>query len=247
MHGRIPRRTLAPLLAAIGAAAASAPAAPAGAGADGAATNPPVSLAHTSNELCREGQRRTAGVSLPISNIVHPQYDSFVKSKPAVQPLETQQYVEYASDDRSRPLRVSCKFKSADHIRAVYGAGAANQGDDPNACRELNRAIVLAVYRDLTPLERSRVVVPPQRFMLDGDDVQIRGSAWTAPFQYVYAGSDGSVHLRSKSLLVLWDDWRWKIAPDRFRGTHYCHLTAPEHVRELMLGRARAPAAAAQD
>ena len=198
-------------------------------------------FSRTTNELCLEGQRLTAGVSLPVRNIVHDDYDSFVKSKPAVQPLETQQYVEYADGDRARPIRVSCKFKSTDHIRAVHGPAAASGRDDPNACRELNRAIVLAVYRDLPVPERGRVAVPPQRFMLDGDEVRIMGSAWTEPFQFAYAGADGRVHLRSKALMVMWDDWRWKLAPDRFRGTHYCHLAAPEYVRDLMLGRSRAP------
>lgn len=198
-------------------------------------------LARTSDGFCAEGQRLTTATTLPVSNTVHVQYEGFVESKPGVDPLATQQFVEYLDGDRSRPWRVSCKFKSADHIRAVHGAAAATAPDNANACRELHRAIVLAVHRDLDAQERARVVVPPQRFMLDGDDIQVMGSAWTEPFQFAYVGNDGRVHLRSKALLVLWDDWRWKIAPDRFRGTHYCHLAAPEYVRDLMLGRAQAP------
>ncbi len=199
-------------------------------------------FAATNPDFCVEAQRRSAGVSVPIRNVIHTDFAAFVDSKPGVDPLETQQYVEYADAERSRPLRISCKLKTADHIRAVHGAAAATAIENPNLCREINRATILEVWRGLDATARAAAVLPPHRFMLDGDRNEIMGSRWVQPYKYVYAGASGVVHVRAKGLLVNWDDWRWKIAPASFRGTHYCHLIAPEYVRELMLGTATPPA-----
>jgi hypothetical protein len=198
-------------------------------------------FASTNPDFCVEAQRRSAGVSVPVRNVIHTDFEAFVDSKPGIDPLETQQYVEYADGERSRPRRISCKLKSADHIRAVHGAAAASAVENPNFCREVNRATILEVWRGLDAATHSAAVVPPHRFMLDGDRNEIMGSRWVEPYPYVYAGAGGTVHVRAKALLVNWDDWRWKIAPASFRGTHYCHLIAPEYVRELILGKATAP------
>ncbi len=197
----------------------------------------------TSAQFCAEVQRRIAGTQQPLNNVVHDEFQSFVKSKPSVKPLETQQYVEYADASRTQPRRISCKLKTADHINAVYGNGAAATQENDNACREMNRTTILAVFRSLDPGTRSRLAVPPHRFMLDGDENRIMGSGWIEPYAFAYAGADGTVHLHAKALLVKWDDWRWQLAPDKFRGTHYCHLIAPEYARALMTGEVSAPAA----
>lgn len=204
-----------------------------------------TSFVNTSPQFCAEVQRRVAGTQQPLRNVVHETFESFVKSKPSVQPLEPQQYVEYADSERTQPRRISCKLKTADHINEVYGNGAAASEESENACREINRATVLAVFRSLDPGTRARLAVPPHRFMLDGDENRIMGSGWIEPYPHVYAGADGAVHLHAKALLVFWNDWRWQLAPDRFRGTHYCHLIAPEYARALMTGEVSAPAAAA--
>lgn len=212
-----------------------------------AAVPPAPALASTNPDFCSEAQRRSAGATIAIRNVIHTDFATFVDSKPLVDPLETQQYVEYADDARSRPLRISCKLKTADHIRAVHGADAARAIENPNICREINRSTILEVWRGLDAATRASAVVPPQRFLLDGDRNEFMGSRWVKPYTFVYAGADGAVHVRAKALLVNWDDWRWKLAPASFRGTHYCHLIAPEYVRELMLGTATATATAPAD
>jgi hypothetical protein len=197
----------------------------------------------TTPQFCAEVQRRVAGTQQPLRNVMHDEFQSFVKSKPSVKPLEPQQYVEYADASRTQPQRISCKLKTADHINAVYGNGAAATQENDNACREINRTTILAVFRALDPGTRGRLAVPPHRFMLDGDENRIMGSGWIEPYPFVYAGMDGAVHVHAKALFVLWDDWRWQLAPDKFRGTHYCHLIAPEYARALMTGEVSAPAA----
>jgi hypothetical protein len=190
--------------------------------------------------FCAEAQRQTTGAALPVRNVVHPDYASFVESKPGITPLETQQFSEPPAATGSVSPRVSCKMKTADHIRSVHGANATRVDDDRNACRELNRDTILSVWARLPAGQRVRVAVPPNRFMLHADENRITGSSWTAPYNHVWGEGD-RVHVRAKALLVLWDDWRWKLAPDRFRGTHYCHLITPEYARALMLGQLRAP------
>jgi len=191
-------------------------------------------------DFCAEAQRRITGVTLPVRNVVHPDYASFVESKPGIAPLETQQFTEPPTTRGGVPARVSCKFKTSDHIRAVHGSGAATVTDDRNACRELNRETILSVWARLPATQRARLAVPPNRFMLHADENRITGSSWTEPYNHVWSVGQ-QVHVRAKALLVLWDDWRWKLAPDRFRGTHYCHLITPEYARALMLGELRAP------
>jgi hypothetical protein len=208
---------------------------------------PSPAFGSTNPDFCIEAQRRSAGVSIPVRNVIHTDFEAFVESKPGVDPLETQQYVEYADGDRSKPLRISCKLKTADHIRAAHGAAAASAVENPNVCREINRATILEVWRRLDATTRATAAVPPQRIMLDGDRNEIIGPRWIEPYPFVYAGDAGTVHVRAKALLVHWDDWRWKIAPASFRGTHYCHLIAPEYARDLMLGRATAPTTAPAD
>jgi hypothetical protein len=229
-------RILAPALLVLASSASPSP----------AALPSPAVFAATSPDFCVEVQRRSAGVSIPVRNIIHTDFAAFVDSKPGIDPLETQQYVEYADAARTQPRRISCKLKSADHIRAVHGAVAAKAIENPNLCREINRAMILEVWRGLDAAARATAAVPPHRFMLDGDRNEIMGSRWVKPYAYVYAGTGGTVHVLAKALLVNWDDWRWKLAPARFRGTHYCHLIAPEYVRELMLGTATAPSRSAK-
>ncbi len=209
-----------------------------GAGATAAA--PPVG-AVADPQFCAEAQRQIGGVTIPVRNVVHTGYGSFVKSKAGITPLETQQFVEPPAAPGGVSARISCKMKTADHIRAVHGRAAATAVEDRNACRELNRQTILTVWARLPAAQRARITVPPNRFLLHADENRIMGSGWIEPYSHVYAGNNGVVHVRAKALLVEWNDWRWKFAPDRFRGAHYCHLITPEYTRALMLGELKAP------
>jgi hypothetical protein len=196
---------------------------------------PPVAMPlATTDTYCRDIQQLLAGTTLVAKNTVQPDFDAFVKSKPQVSPLETQQFVERADSGRGAPVLVACKTKSADHLNAVYGPGAA-RGDD-STCRDLNRRTVNGVWMQLTAAERAAAKWAPQQIMLDADDVGFMGKEFIKPFDFHYTGSDGRPHLRAKAQIALWNDWRWKVMPERFRGTHYCRLIAPEYARALMQG-----------
>jgi hypothetical protein len=206
-----------------------------------AAAASPSTSAAADPQFCAEAQRQIGGVTVPVRNVVHRSYESFVKSKTGVAPLETQQFSDPPALPGGISARISCKMKTADHIREVHGRAAATAIEDRNACRELNRQTILSVWAQLPAAQRARVAVPPNRFLLHADENRIMGSGWVEPYSHVYAGENGVVHVRAKALLVEWDDWRWKLAPDRFRGAHYCHLITPEYTRALMLGELTAP------
>lgn len=227
---------LASLVAAAPALTARAQGAPAGAG-------EAAGLTRTHDAFCAVVQRRFTGTTLPIRNALHTDWQAFVASKPAVQPLETQQYVTRAD---GAPVRVSCKTKTADHIAAVHGAGALDGGTPAaRSCRDVNREIVLAAWRGLGAAQRAAAPLPPTRLMLDPDLRQLTGSGWVSDYTMVYAAADGRVHLQAQALHADWEDWRWKLAPESWRGTRYCHLIAPEHARRLLLGEVTATARAA--
>jgi hypothetical protein len=195
------------------------------------------SLDHTHADFCAVVQRRLTGTSLPIRNTVHTDYRAFVDSKAAADPLETHQYTK--RDAARWPLRVSCKTKTADHLLAVHGAAVpGDQAAAATSCRQINREIIQSVWRGLGPVQRARATHPPQSILLDGDEMRLTGSGWLEPYTMVYTDAAGRIHVKARALRADWQDWRWKLMPESFRGTHYCHLIAPEHARSLMLGEA---------
>jgi hypothetical protein len=224
--------------AALAAAMAVTAAPPAGAGSPPAAAAEAAGLARTHDAFCAVVQRRFTGTTLPVRNTLHTGWEPFVDSKPRVQPLETQQYVTLAE---GVPVRLSCKTKTADHIAAVHGPRAlAGSAVTARSCRDINREIVLAAWRGLSAEQRAAAPLPPTRLMLDPDRMRLTGSGWVSDYTMVYAAADGRVHVQAQGLHADWEDWRWKLAPESWRGTRYCHLLAPEHARRLMLGEVTA-------
>lgn len=188
-------------------------------------------LDRTHDGFCAEAQRRLVGTALPVTNIVETAFEPFKKSKPAVLPVRTHQFL--VADAAGRPMQLSCKTKSADHLRSAHGAAAA--GPD-RSCRDLHRDMVSGVWGTLTPAERARAPHPPWRVMLDADTESYMGSSWLKSRAEATRGADDRLHLRAAGLFAGWEDWRWKFMPESFRGNHYCHLVAPERIRRLMLG-----------
>lgn len=190
--------------------------------------------AMTTPDFCTQVQKLLEGTALESRNIIHTDYAAFTDSKPDVKPLTTHQYLQMSDGPAALPLRLSCKLKSGDHIGEVYGANSANA--QPRLCRDAHQQMVLAVWASMTRNEMLRAKFNPNTVMLDGDDIRFVGPGWIAPYESYYLGEKQRLHLRAKSLNPTWKDWRWKIMPARLRGTHYCHLVAPEAIRALMLG-----------
>ena len=87
-------------------------------------------------EFCLEAQRVIVHTDVRPTLIVHADFDAFVKSKALIEPLTIQQYIWYENDDPDRPVMVSCKLKSADHLNEAFGTGTS-AGD--GQCQDMNR------------------------------------------------------------------------------------------------------------
>src|SRR5690606_35990135 len=115
-------------------------------------TSAPAIPTISSDDFCVWVQHEIAGTAMvPDENVVYVDYEAFKKSKTAVRPLTTHQFVTKSADD-GIPRRVSCKVKTPDHLNAEYGAGTAT--DRGLGCSDLNRSVTRAVFDGLDDEER---------------------------------------------------------------------------------------------
>lgn len=190
---------------------------------------PPV----TDAAFCSEAQRVLVSTALPVVNEVTTSPDAFAKSKPVARPLQTRQYLWTEPGAPGRPMMVSCKMKTADHLVAEYGAGAA--GADIG-CSGVNRRTLERVLASMSPEERKRLRFPPEQVVFDDDFVTVLGPLWLAPHDMARSGLDGKLRIQSRAMRNDWLDPRYAKAPPQFRGTRYCHFIAPERLGRLLRG-----------
>ena len=72
-------------------------------------------------------------------------------------------------------------------------------------------------------------------WVVEADDMAETGPDWLEPRFYVSFATD-TVRIRPRAFRADWNDPRLAQAPERFRGTHYCHLIAPQYVKRIVLG-----------
>jgi hypothetical protein len=190
-----------------------------------------------SSDFCAAGQRQIAQVRIPVQTVVHRDYEAFVQSKPSIKPLEVQQYTAFADNAGTQPKMISCKFKSADHIRSEYGANAAGE---PASCASLNRRSLDAVMASLTRKERKKLLYRSgTAVLLEPDEMAAIGPEWLKPFEMSTIDMSGTLRIRAKAMRNDWNDPKLANAPARLKGTHYCHLIAPEYLKALLIGAAK--------
>lgn len=207
----------------------------------GCAGQPPRSIAEraiaarTTADFCIAAQTAIVAARPVARNEVHEDFTSFTKSKPVADPLVTTQYVRRENNDpQAGPMMVSCKMKTADHLIAVHGVGAA--GVDIG-CSGVNEITLRQVLASLTRAERRRLRFEGGRKVRFAPDiVTTQGPVWLEPYPLASVGEDGSLQLQAKGMRNDWLDPRYAQAPPQFRGTRYCHLVAPEYLRRLLLG-----------
>jgi hypothetical protein len=183
--------------------------------------------------FCARAQSLIVGTQVPSTAVVHDDYDTFVKSKPVVRPLQVQQYHWPAPPDGSPARMISCKMKTADHIVAEYGEATA--GADAG-CAAVNRDTLQRVVAGMTAAERRRLRFDADTVVHDAEERTTNGPIWLEPHAVAYVGADGRLHLRTKAMRNDWLDPRYRDAPPQFKGTRYCHFVAPDHLRRLLLG-----------
>ncbi len=197
---------------------------------------PPLSGSPPLAEFCLEAQRVIVRTSVTPALVVHTDFDAFVKSKAAIEPLTIQQYIWYEDDDPARPVMVSCKLKSADHLNEAFGAGTAGGN---GRCQDMNRLTYDRVRASLGAANVATLVFDPAEEVRNTENPGMTGPDWLKPYEMTWRDDSGVLHLRSKGFRVDWTDPKFAAMPGRFRGVQYCHLVAPEYLARLLTGKVR--------
>jgi hypothetical protein len=184
----------------------------------------------TSPEFCIAVQQLLANTSVEATNEVFDNMPAYRSSKPSPDPLMIYQVVTY---DDKRAIAVSCKVKTADHIRAVYGEDAAGEQLYCPTATELIKEQAIAELEQENP---ESVVAAARAMVVDQNEPYMMGSSYLADFQLSYLDESGVVHLNSPGLQTNWEDWLIWIMPNRLRGQTYCHLPTVSYIKALATG-----------
>jgi hypothetical protein len=200
----------------------------------GCATGPALEEATPLADFCLEAQRVVVNTEARPALVVHEDFDAFVKSKASIEPFTIHQYVWYQDDDPTRPVMVSCKLKSADHLNAALGEGTA--GPD-GRCQDLNRLNHRRIAARLGTAGAQPVVFDGEEEVSNAENPGMTGPDWLKPYTMTYRDRARVLHVRTKGFRVDWGDARFQAMPERFRGVQYCHFIAPEYLERLLLGQ----------
>jgi hypothetical protein len=207
----------------------------------------PIEAAYASSQnadFCRVAQTKISNTTLAIENIIYKDFESFKLSKPVGKPLTTAQFVvmgKHPKTGAEYPQQISCKMKTADSIIKYNGAGTAGADGD---CKAIQQGIIDTALANLSATDKQLALKNRAGVVKAADDVVVWiGPRWLEPWPWPSASQTeaGKIAITSKALFV--KDSAVIPMPDRFKGTHYCHLATPEYVRLLAIGEIPAPAA----
>lgn len=200
----------------------------------GCATGPAPEAPTALADFCLEAQRVVVNTEVRPALVVHEDFDAFVKSKASIEPLTIHQYVWEEDGAPGRPVMVSCKLKSADHLNTALGGGTA--GPD-GRCQDLNRLNHQRIAARLGAAGNQPVVFDEQEEVSNTENPGMTGPDWLKPYTMTYRDRAQVLHVRSKGFRVDWLDARYQAMPGRFRGVQYCHFIAPEYLERLLSGQ----------
>lgn len=151
-------------------------------------------------------------------------------SKPMADPHTVFQVVTYEGQE---PIVVSCKIKTAAHLRAAYGDDAAGT---QYFCPDMTRRIRAQAVAELRAAGQSDAADKASAFVIDENVPYTTGQEYLSDFQSGYAGNDGVVHLNSPGLYQNYDSWITPLLPKIVQGQAYCHLPTVGYVKLLATG-----------
>jgi hypothetical protein len=184
----------------------------------------------TSPEFCIAVQHILANTRVEATNTVFDNMPEYRHSKPSPDPLMIYQVVTY---DEQLPIAVSCKVKTADHIRATYGESAAGE---QIYCPTVTEMIKAEAIAELEQEGAADAVAKARAIVIDQNEPYVTGSSYLSSFELSYVGADGKIHLNSPGLQTNWEDWMFWIMPNRVRGQTYCHLATVPYIKGLATG-----------
>ena len=182
--------------------------------------------------FCSNAQKIIADTHLPVKNIVHNDYDAFVKSKPSNNPLTTHQYFNYKNHNTLDIADIiSCKLKTVDSINNANNNPV--HGKQKN-CKNIIEHIVKQV---VSQLDKKKLPITQQQIVIDEDQIALIGPQWLniENFQAISIDSSGLLHLRAKGMYI--PDYWFIPVTKPFKGVHYCHLPNPEYLTAVMNGK----------
>jgi hypothetical protein len=182
--------------------------------------------------FCGWAQQVIAQTGLSAQVVTHNDYDSFVESKPNSLPLQVQQYLSNPVPGNEGMARViSCKMKTAERINSARPGPPPAAGD--LSCATLHREMLAAMLERIPAPEPGAGATQPA--VLEEDMTYI-GPRWLRPWPFNPLSRDesGQLQLHTRALYVPFA-W-WVPMPDRFKGSYYCHLVAPEFLHAVLRG-----------
>ncbi len=190
----------------------------------------PVLPLSTDANYCGAVQRVLAVTDVASDNTVFTDMPAYRHSKPTIKPLTTYQVVSY----RERiPVMVSCKIKSASHIRAEYGEQTVGEQQFCPAITRLNRqAAVIALRSAGKPAAAEKA----QAIVIDDTEPGLTGRHYLGDFELSYVSEDGVLHVVSPGLYHDYDSWMTWILPEMLEGQMYCHIPTAEYMQALATG-----------
>jgi hypothetical protein len=183
-----------------------------------------------SAEYCSAAQQILAGTTMAGENTVFTDMPSYRHSKSAANPHRIYQVVTYAG---TVPVVVSCKVKSAAHLRGVYGPQAAGE---QRSCAALTGRARDRAVAELRAAGLGEAADRAAAFVLDDNEPYLTGQAYLGDFALSYVGEDGAVHLSSPGLFQDYDSWITRFLPWQVQGQHYCHTATSDYVKALATG-----------
>lgn len=205
---------------------------------------PPVAGSPPLAEFCLDAQRVVVRTEVKPALVLHTDFDAFVKSKAAIEPLTIQQYIWYEDDEPARPVMISCKLKSADHLNEAFGPGTSGGN---GRCQDMNRLTDERVRASLGAADVEPVIFDPAEEVRNTENPGMTGPDWLKPYEMTWRDASGVLHLRSKGFRVDWTDPQFAAMPGRFRGVQYCHLVAPDYLARLLTGKVKAGVSVGRD
>jgi hypothetical protein len=186
------------------------------------------------DDYCLTAQRVVTNTEQPVEVVIHDDFTAFVKSKAVIEGPTIQQYNWI--DDDGNVVGISCKLKSADHLNLAFGDGSA--GPD-GLCQDMNRAVFMLIAPTMDDPAYHTVTFDLNETVVNEEQPGMTGPDWLAPYEATSLNPDGALIVRSKGFIVNFTDPQFAKAPPRFRGVHYCHFIAPDHLAALLAGDAK--------
>lgn len=183
-----------------------------------------------SGEFCIEVQKILADTDLQGDITVFTDMPAYRHSKPMVEPLAIFQVVSYAG---KRPIMVSCKVKTAAHLRAAHGAEAAGE---QRFCADITRRVQAQAVEELRQSGQEAAARAAAGFVVEENEPYTTGRSYLADFQLSFLGADGRIHLNSPGLFQDYDSWVTMLLPERFQGQSYCHIASVDYIKALATG-----------